>query len=334
MRKAGIVGLGVGLVAAGVIAWAVMRGAGGTDDPLSVTSPGATALGIDAMDTPEVPRLPAVKPERPDVPSPTASRPALPPVDMPFNQGVEALEEAARGGDVVAACRLTTEAWRCFNARQMARFVNEEERQIEQLASRDLDAEQLEQRIDAWMDRKQSLEATMASCEGVDVSFPKLFDYDWLATTAGDPVARLRYLGSMHLTPGVLIRHPELLDHYRTHAFDIFMQALETGDLGAVQLWQSSAQFDNGFALYAVLPEPWQDPRLVSAVIEQLTEDQRAAIGFHLPVDSEPSPEQQAEAARIHARYFAATPAKQSSSFADVFGGHEPDTQRCEDLAH
>lgn len=341
MSKTGIVGLGGALIVACLVGWLAGRGARDSVEPLPVALPDAAVLAIDAVDDHEVSRLSAMKPDRSDVPPPVASRPALPPIDMPFNHSVEALEEAAQNGDVVAACRLAAEALRCWNAHQMAMFLSSEERQIERMADSKLDAEQLERRIDGWMERKQVLENTMVSCEGVDVSVVQLARYDALAAAAGDPVARIRYLNATHLQPGVVIRHPEVLNQYRTNAYGYFMQALKAGDLQVLQSWQASVYFGELSALSSVLPESWQDPGFYNALIEQLTDTQRAATSLYDIPSTEPSPEQRAEAARVYTQYFAgAEPLEQhvmsqeAAVEAALLGMHEEGPERCQSLSH
>ena len=301
MNKAGAVGLCGALVVVGVIGWVAGRGMRDAGPPLPVASPDVAMPAIDASDAPEVSRL-----DRLGAPLPSVARPTLPPIDLPFNQSVDVLEEAARGGDVVAACRLAAEAYRCSSLRQMTKFLSNEERQIRQMSHSQLDDEQMERRITAWIDKKGMLENTLASCEGVDASSAQMVLYDSLATAAGDPLARIRYLSGERLYPGAMIGHPRLLEHYRTHALGYFMQALEAGDLEVLRLWQASTRFGELLALSSVLPEPWKDPAVVDAVIDHLTDTQRAndSVYDDNPV-SEPSPEQRAEATRIYARYFA-----------------------------
>ena len=337
MKKTVMIGLSAGLVVLGVVAWAVMHGAAIGDDPLPVAPPDAVASDMEVMDAPEAARLPAMKPPRPEVSPTVAVHSVLPPMDMPFNQSVEALEEAARKGDPVAACRITAEAWRCQGARPMMAYMSNEELQIRSMAHENHDARQLEEKIDLLLKRKQALEKILASCEGVDVSITQLSRYDQRAAAAGDSFARIRYLRGGHLSPANVLRHPELLDHYRTHAYGYFMQALEAGDLGVLQLWQGSIQMEDASALSAVLPEAWRDKGLVAALIDQLTNSQRMPFAPHDAFTPKPTPEQRAEAARLYKRYFANTdPATYYRSFPRFSGdgmiGENP--ERCEGLVH
>lgn len=343
MNKTRVFGWSGVLVVTCMIGWVAGYGVRDAMEPLSVAAPKVVISDVRALDVPVTSRLSGKIPDRSEASSPTVSHPALPPIDMPFNQSVDVLEEAAREGDPVAACRLSSEAWRCLRARQMVILSPEDEHQIGRLANDDAPMEQLEQRVDGWLEQKQWMESTVASCEGVDISMPTLFNYDGMAASSGDPIARLRYLSSSHLDPAVVIRHPEMLTHYRTHAYAIFMQALEAGDLGVVALWQASVNprsFDT-YALSAVLPEAWQDPGVVDALVELLTKEQRSSVGssvrhLGLAAGDVPSVEQQAEAAHLHARYFAAnlSQKRQSTSTIAAFIGSDADPQHCQDLAY
>lgn len=341
MSKTRIIGLASALVVACAIGWLALAGRGTHDakDPLPVASPDAVPLGIDAMDAPDVVRPPAMKPDRPGAPqtpsSPVASRPALPSIDMPFNQSMEVLEEAARNGDPVAACRLTAEISRCWNARQMVAVLPMEERQIERMAEHDTDAKLLDKRIDSLVKMNQTIDHIVAGCEGVEASLAHLVRYDGLAAAAGDPVARMRYLSATNLTSGVSLRHPELLEHYRTHAYSYFIQALEAGDLEILTLWHASTQFEDMSPLTFVLPEAWQAPGLVNAVMQHLPDSQRSTLNRHGLPTTEPTSEQQDEAAHIYARYFASaeTPPPQARSKKDNLFGWSDDPARCNDLA-
>ena len=326
-KSAAWMGAGGVVIAACVVGWVIARSTGEPMTPLATSPPDAAGVATDALEAPAVSPIPAVALDRVSI----ASRPAPPPPGTPFNQAVEALEIAARAGDPVAACRLAAEAFRCQSTRQMAAYQSTE-RQIEQMAGGNLDAAQLEKRIDAWLRQKQTVEKTLKSCEGVDTSPVQLARYDIRATELGDPLARTRYLMGTHLNPGTLMRHPELLDHYRTHAFDYFTQALETGHPSILLLWHANTQYPDMQALPAVLPEPWREPGLVGALIAQFSDAQRAVLGQYIQnaaLDVEVSPEQHAEAARIHARYFSTAQPLQELPFAF---GSQGGAEHCEDL--
>lgn len=329
------IAMGGVLVIACVAAWAFVRGMDAPMEPLAASPLDAIELATDA--TPTVSRIDGAGMDRATLPSSPRKPAELPPMDTPFNQAVEALEAAALAGDVVAACRLAAESWRCWSARQWAHFMTNEERQIEQMSQGNLDAGQLERRIDAWMAQKQATEQTLMACEGQDTSSVRLAYYDRLASESGDPFARMRYLSGIQLNPGATLRHPELLDDYRAHAFDYFTQALEAGDLEILDLWHNSTRLGDMAALTGVLPESWREPAFVEAVIAQLSDTQRGALAQHLrstTLGASSSPEQQAEAAHLHARYFAdVQPRKQRPvRKGGVMLAPTEDAQHCQDL--
>lgn len=322
------IAMGGVLVIACVAAWAFVRGMDAPMEPLAASPLDAIELATDA--TPTVSRIDGAGMDRATLPSSPRKPAELPPMDTPFNQAVEALEAAALAGDVVAACRLAAETWRCVNTRQMESLLIGEGRDLQILAKGSLNDMQLEARLDSWSARRQAADQILMACKGVDTSPVRLANIDVQAIELGDTAARMRFLTGGHLSPANTLHYPELLNHYKTHAFRYFTQSLEDGNLEILHLWYINTRFGHMQALPAVLPEQWREPALVEAVIAQLSDHQLVELGqsLHLNMlEHDVLPEHQAEAARIHARYFSST---QPSKPGGLYHG----LANCEELSN
>lgn len=240
----------------------------------------------------------------------TASPAATVPAPAPASgkaEPPEAREDAAR-----AACELAALTRHCQMVRNMLEYQPDDTREIDRLSAGHLEQDEVERQVGRIAERQRLLEDAQARCAAIDTSPQAVVRHTLAAAALGDPVAQVQYLQGQHLTGAWLLRDPTLLDHYRRHANRYFMQALEAGEPTLIALWHMTAQLGENAALTGFLPEAWRSRGFAVALTDQLSEAQRDGIFFPGMLDRrrvEPTPEEQAEAARVFAQYFADMPA-------------------------
>jgi hypothetical protein len=244
---------------------------------------------------------------RPAPSSPAAAGPVLPSLAEDDGAAGAARNDAAR-----AACELAALARHCQMVRNMLEHQPDETREIDRLSAGHLEQAEVERQVGLIAERQRLLEDAQSRCTSVDATPQVVLRHTLAAAGLGDPVAQVLYLQGHHLNGAWLLRDPTLLDHYRRHANRYFMQALEAGEPTLIALWHMAAQAGENAALSEFLPEAWRTRGFVAALTDQLSEAQRDGIFFPGMLDRrrvEPTPEEQAEAARVFARYFSEMPA-------------------------
>ena len=306
----------IAALALSAIAWLVLPGSG----PASLPA-------VGARDTDGVPGSPVaadieeplatLRPGKAVSPAARAVVPAaqraeaapLPPVGTPLVDIIDELDARAAAGDAAAACRLAAEVARCDQVLGMDAATRE--RAIAaNIARRQAREGGRDDSIDEAARALEREALLIAQCDGVPSDwFPRRPHLDLRAARLGDLDAAVRFVNGEGMTAGELVRDPALATLYRAHAWSLFLELYEAGDLVAVLLWSSgTADARQQHLISAVMPDEWRHRREVaSALAHQALES--ALRSGHAVVSQAPSvsPEAQLEAETLFRQRFAAS---------------------------
>ena len=317
MPRRRLIAIGASIVALGVGAWFLLRSA--PTIPVSqtgaVAEPVAATGSVDATDASVLPPPPAAT-ARTSTPSPSvparntdapAGNTAMPPA---LRDEIAELDRRARAGDASAACRMAAELLACERARTMQPYASNVEAQARMLAQRDSRPEEIDRQIDAALLRQAENAAALARCEGIDATqWPPSARYFGLAAQAGHRPSMVQFLVSERYRSDQLFRDPGLIPLFRANAPRYFLQLVEAGDIEMMQRWALTAGLPHDI-LFDVLPPPWNDRGLAAAMMQQSLLARGIPVP-DVPRANPPTPEQQALAAQLYARHFAANAADQ-----------------------
>jgi hypothetical protein len=231
----------------------------------------------------------------------------IPPQRPPADQLQANLQKAA-SGDPLAACEVGELLREC-------RWI----RQASIAAMTDATVQRLARAREAAVDPRQiellasALEGEAhykAACKHVDDELlAQHWAYDLQAAQAGFSGSALRFLGGESFDEAALIASPGLPAAFRTHAFPIFLDQLERGNVQMGMLWLLASSDDPQLyvPLRTVLPQEWKQSGAAHALVAELIARGQVAGGTELlraVGHGAPGAQASAFGAHVFSRYF------------------------------
>lgn len=283
----------------------LVRGGGDAATGVQERAPGVTTVDVVNEDV-EAPAAPRAEPAAAvaEVQSIEIAAAAV----LPLRDRFADLDAAARAGNARAACDLAAELDRCAKVEAFQR-ANPTEDQVTRLAQRGIEPDDLQTKIDALVARDEVLGRVSTHCAGIPREVLRTdADYFAMAASAGHVPSQLRILGGGHLHAAAVLRDPTLLDDYRANAATYFNNVVQAGELDLLRLVARGLRYGSEMPIDEFMPAEWREPAFINALIDLLSEEQRAATfppGMLPTPGEEPTTEQRQRAEEIYSRHFA-----------------------------
>lgn len=221
--------------------------------------------------------------------------------DLPINERITRLIDAADQGDPWAACVADVELERCRKIQSTGKGTLAHI--IERVAQSQLDDEQLSEVSRKLQDNQQRLEKLQQECKALPkTSQTSSLRMRLIAASSGDTTSMLRFATAKDVTADIL-RDEGNYALYRQNAWLIFLSALQAGETEAVQEWLYASggdAYSRSRPLAGLLPPEWRDRQVAAALLGRIYQER---LGMR--VDRTSRSQSQALADDLYQRYFA-----------------------------